>query len=327
MSADHEPTPEPGLLSSFWGHLEDLRRAIVRSAIAIGIALLLCMFLAPRLVDILDYPLQRIDIFSAPTPTVTIKLGETKLFGPVKVTRDQFPALPPGDAPHAVYQLATSPLANGEPGLKLTLDPAAPAKESLQVQLNNLAPNEAFFTAFHISLYGALVLSSPFWVYFLGSFILPAFHLHERRVIFSWMGWSIFLFLLGVLATYFFLLPVALRASVEYSRWLGFEATIWRADSYVNFVCMFIFGMGLGFQFPLVVLFLVKIGLLTHRQLASYRRHVIILSLILGAVLTTPEVITQVAMAVPLCLLYEICIWIAWYWEWKKRRAGGVIEM
>jgi sec-independent protein translocase protein TatC len=80
--------------------------------------------------------------------------------------------------------------------------------------------------------------------------------------------------------------------------------------------------MGIGFQFPLVVLFLVKLGILTHQQLARYRRHVIVLVLILGAVLTTPEVITQVAMAVPLYFLYEICIWIAWYWDWKKRRAA-----
>jgi sec-independent protein translocase protein TatC len=71
------------------------------------------------------------------------------------------------------------------------------------------------------------------------------------------------------------------------------------------------------------VLFLVKIGLVTHKQLTHFRRHVIVLSLILGAVLTTPEIITQVAMAVPLYLLYEICIWIAWYWERKKRRADA----
>jgi hypothetical protein len=63
----------------------------------------------------------------------------------------------------------------------------------------------------------------------------------------------------------------------------------------------------------------VKIGVATHHDLAKYRRHVILLNFILGAVLTTPEVLTQVAMAIPLCLLYEACIWIAWYWDWKQR--------
>jgi sec-independent protein translocase protein TatC len=128
--------------------------------------------------------------------------------------------------------------------------------------------------------------------------------------------------MIGVLSTYFVLLPVALRASVMYSNWLGFEGLDWRADDYISFVTRFIVGMGLGFQFPIVVLLLVKIGVLTYEQLAHYRRHVIVVSFILGALLTTPEVITQVAMALPLCILYEICIWIAWYWERKKRRAG-----
>ncbi len=73
------------------------------------------------------------------------------------------------------------------------------------------------------------------------------------------------------------------------------------------------------------MLLLVKIGILTHKQLAHYRRHVIVLSLILGAILTTPEPITQVAMAVPLYLLYEICIWIAWYWDRQKRRRGEIV--
>jgi sec-independent protein translocase protein TatC len=157
----------------------------------------------------------------------------------------------------------------------------------------------------------------------MGGFLLPALNLKERSVIFSWLGWSAALFIIGALSTYFLLLPIALRAAVQYSKILGFSSQDWRAIEYINFTCKFIFGMGLGFQFPLVVLFLVKIGVLTHEQLAKYRRHVIVLSLILGAVLTTPEVVTQVAMAVPLYLLYESCIWIAWYWERKKRRAGA----
>jgi sec-independent protein translocase protein TatC len=126
--------------------------------------------------------------------------------------------------------------------------------------------------------------------------------------------------MLGVLLTYFVLLPLALRASIEYSSLLGFDAYEWRADEYVSFTCKFLLGMGLGFQFPLVVLTLVKLGILHYRQLAHFRRHVIVGAFILGAILTTPEVITQVAMAVPLCVLYEVCIWLAWFWERKQRR-------
>jgi sec-independent protein translocase protein TatC len=82
-------------------------------------------------------------------------------------------------------------------------------------------------------------------------------------------------------------------------------------------------GMGLGFELPVIVLTLVKIGVLNYRALANARRYVIVISFVLGAVLTTPEVITQVLMAIPLLLLYEISVWIAWYWERQDKKQAG----
>ena len=95
-------------------------------------------------------------------------------------------------------------------------------------------------------------------------------------------------------------MPVALNAAVQYSEWMGFQAENWRAEEYVTFVSKFLLGMGLGFEMPVVLLVLVKIGILDYEKLAGFRRYMIIVCLILGAVLTTPEVITQILMAVPL---------------------------
>ena len=314
---------DTGARKSFLGHLQDLRGALIRSAIAIAIAFFICVFTGPQLVNLLEQPLRRMHMFEKATPTVALQIGSTTV-GPFPVTRDQFPALPPGDAPHAVYKVGTVQIGPDQV-MTLKLDPGASANGGLEVRLHNLSPNEAFFVAFHVAIYGALVISSPFWIYFLGSFILPAFKRRERNLVVSWLGWSAFLALAGLLSTYFYLLPVALRASVKYSEMLGFNAADWRADEYISFVCKFLLGMAIGFQFPLVVLFFVKIGLLTYRQLAYFRRHVVVISLILGALLTTPDVITQIAMAVPLYLLYEVCICIAWYWEWKKKRTGQAV--
>jgi sec-independent protein translocase protein TatC len=313
---------EPGERKSFWEHVGELRQAIIRAAIALGVAMLACLFCADKIVAILEYPLRQIDLFEKPKPTVTFQIGSTQL-GPYTVTRDQFAGLPPGAAPQAVFQVGTAIVGTEQVATLKLLPGSTGPVNTLKVRLHNLGPAEGFFVAFHVAFYGALVLSAPFWIYFLGSFILPALHVRERKAIFAWLGWGLVLFLFGVLTCYFVLLPVALRASVEYSNLLGFEAYDWRADDYISFVTHFVFGMGLGFQFPIVVLFLVKIGVLTHHDLAKYRRHVCVLSFILGAVLTTPEVITQVAMAIPLYLLYEICIWVAWYWDWKKRRAAA----
>jgi len=309
---------EGGPRKPFLEHLEDLRSALLKCVGVIFVALVACLLLDDKLASILEFPIRRMDLFNQAQPTVSLLIGSTRL-GPYAVSREQFPGLPATGAPQLVFRLGTAQV-GGEQVATLKPEPLT-GQDAMRVKLRNFNPAEGFMVAFHIALYSSLVVSAPFWLYFLGQFILPALRVRERRFLFMWLGWGILLFLLGVLLTYFFLLPLALRASIEYSNLLGFDAYEWRADEYISFTCKFLLGMGLGFQFPLVVLTLVKIGLLGYRQLAHFRRHVIVLSFILGAILTTPEVVTQVAMAVPLCVLYEICIWLAWFWERKKRRA------
>ncbi len=309
---------EGGPRKPFLEHLEDLRMALLKCVGVIFVALVVCLLLDDKLARILEYPIRRMDLFNQAQPTVSLLIGSTRL-GPYPVSREQFPGLPTGESPQMVFRLGTAQV-GGEQVATLKPEPQA-VPDPLRVKLRNFNPAEGFMVAFHIALYGSLVVSAPFWLYFLGQFILPALRVRERRFLFTWLGWGVLLFLTGVLLTYFFLLPLALRASIEYSTLLGFDAFEWRADEYISFTCKFLLGMGLGFQFPLVVLTLVKIGIVGYRQLAHFRRHVIVLSFILGAILTTPEVVTQVAMAVPLCLLYEVCIWLAWFWERKKRRA------
>jgi sec-independent protein translocase protein TatC len=323
--AEFSPGDDDGMRKSFWDHLGDLRTCVMRSAIALVGALVICLCFAPKITQVLEYPIRRMHMFEADHPTVSLEFGDRK-FGPFAVDRKEFPALPEGLSPHAVYKLGTAQV-GGETVLTVKLEPKGTEPEILDVKLINLDPGEGFMVAFHVALYAAIVLSAPFWLYFMGSFIVPALKAKERAAIGWWMFWGVFLAAAGVTLTYFYMLPIALRASIKYSDLLGFSATDWQAEFYITFVCKFILGMGIGFQFPLVVLALVRMGLVTHKQLTHFRRHVIVVSLVLGALLTTPEVFTQIAMAVPLYLLYEICIWIAWYWDWKKRRSGETVEI
>ena len=85
-------------------------------------------------------------------------------------------------------------------------------------------------------------------------------------------------------------------------------------------------GMGLGFELPVVLLALVKIGILDYQRLKAARRYMIVINLVLGALLTTPEVFTQVVMAVVLQLLYEVSVLIAWYWE-RQEKKSDVIDV
>lgn len=312
---------DTGAKKSFWEHLKDLRTALLRSTIAIGLAVIVCLLIADKLVLLLEYPLKNINIFQSPKPTVTFKLGDSKL-GPYEVTPEQFAGLGEREIPQVTYEIGVGEIDGQTVATLKALPPVVGEKAgSLRVRLLNLSPTEAFFVAFRVAIYGGVIVAAPFWIYFMGQFFLPALNMRERSVLYQWVVWGFALFLTGVAMTYFLLLPIALHASVQYSHLMGFEAYDWRAESYIGFVTKFIVGMGIGFQFPIVVLLMVKMGLLTHEQLGHYRRHVVVLSLVLGALLTTPEVITQVAMAIPLYILYEISILIAKYWAWKARRA------
>jgi sec-independent protein translocase protein TatC len=101
---------------------------------------------------------------------------------------------------------------------------------------------------------------------------------------------------------------------------MGVVMTEWRAEVYFGVVVRFMLAMGLGFELPVVLLALVKIGILDYQKLSSMRRYMLIINLVIAAILTTPDVVTQVLMAVPLQFLYECAVWIAWYWERRDRK-------
>jgi sec-independent protein translocase protein TatC len=195
--------------------------------------------------------------------------------------------------------------------------------QRLHIDLINLSPAGGFFIAFQVALYGGAVLASPFIFYFVVSFIFPALKMREQKYVYRGLFFGGGLFLAGISFCYFILMPVALAASQMYSQWLGFGALQWRAEDYISFVCRFMLGMGLGFELPVVVLTLVKIGVLSYSTLRKMWRYMVVIVLILGALLTTPEVVTQILMAVPLYLLYEITVWIAWYWDWQDRKRAA----
>ena len=141
---------------------------------------------------------------------------------------------------------------------------AAAKGQQLDVSLVNLSPAGAFYVAFQVAFFGGMVLAGPFILYFIASFVFPALKMNERKHVYRALFFGGGLFITGVSFCYFILMPVALAASQMYSNWLGFGALQWRAEDYISFVCKFMLGMGIGFELPVVVLTLVKIGVLSY---------------------------------------------------------------
>jgi sec-independent protein translocase protein TatC len=315
---------EGGPTKTFLEHLEDLRWVLMKCAASIAVGFLLCLFAAPTLVKILSYPLDRASATEKHLkPSVSFFLGTNKL-GSFTLTTNQVGLF--GTNLHAGVELAPIEVgSNVFLGLKPMTNEVVLAQEK-KVNLINLGPASAFFLAVQMAVYGGIALGSPFLFYFIGSFIFPALRMTEKKYTYMGLGFGLSLFLLGACFCYFILMPVALRASWQYSEWMGFAVTEWRAEEYIGFVSKFILGMGLGFELPVVLLVLVKIGVLSYSSLSKMRRYMIVINLILGALLTTPEVVTQVLMAIPLQILYEISVWIAWYWERKEKKRLAKLE-
>jgi sec-independent protein translocase protein TatC len=315
---------EGGPVKSFLEHLEDLRWVLIKSAAAVGVGMVVCLIAANTLVEILKWPLYRAAASNpeANSRSVAFLLG-TNVVGRFHLKTNELESIGLGTN-HIVLQLTTVQIGTNR---LVALQPVTGSDVGVNpnslVQLINLGPAGGFVVAFQIAFYGGLALVSPFVLYFLGQFILPALKRNERRYVIRGLGIGAVLFFTGVLFCYFLLLPMVLGLSVKYSEWLGFSAFQWKAEEYISFVCKFMIGMGLGFELPVVVLILVRLGIVTATQLAKFRPYMIVINLVLGAVLTTPEIITQLTMFVPLQLLYEISILIARYWERqdKKREA------
>lgn len=354
MAGDNEPErpdeAEGGPVKTFLEHLEDFRWVLIKSIVALLLGMLICLFAANHVVGIIKWPLAQADLGYPITvwnyifgwahrfdyvktnrggtnQTVAVSFGTNHL-GNFQLTPEQEKSL--NLSTNRFVAVTVEPLTLGTNhvlGWRVNDSPAALATaRRANIELINLSPAGGFVVAFQVGLYGGALLASPFIFYFIAGFVFPALKIRERKYVYHGLVIGVGLFLTGVAFCYFILMPVALAAAQMYSQWLGFGALQWRAEDYISFVCKFMLGMGLGFELPVVILTLVKIGVIDYRTLAKARRYMIVINLILGAVLTTPEPITQLVMFVPLQGLYEITVWIAWYWDRREKKRARAAE-
>jgi sec-independent protein translocase protein TatC len=318
---------EGGPIKSFLEHLEDLRWVLIKSLIAAGVAMIACFFGANHLFKVLKWPLDHAGGGFSGVQVIRIMLGTNQLHvHRIAGTNDAWAAVAGTNLVVRMDVVPLIPSTNqgtvSQPmlGLKVQPEDEKVLENKTLIDLRSLGPVGPFVVATKMALYGGLVIASPFIFYFVGNFVFPALRMREKKYVYRGLFFGVGLFLTGISFCYFILMPLALRVSVEYAEWFGFKADQWRVEEYISFVCKFMLGMGLGFETPVLILTLVKLGVLNYRMLAGARRYVIVISFILGAILTTPEVITQVLMAIPLMILYEISVWIAWYWERRERK-------
>jgi sec-independent protein translocase protein TatC len=248
--------PESETSKPFLEHLEDLRWTVVKMAITLVAAMILCFAFRTTLVRLMQAPLHEVEQ----------KIGALRAMG---VT-------------------------------------------------------DSIVISFYLAFYAGMVLSFPILLYFVAEFVLPALTAVEKRFLLPAIFVSFALFLGGVLACYFWLLPKTILFFFRDAESLGWTPT-WTVHEYYSFATRFTIGFGLAFELPVVVLALVRFGLMTYEFMARTRPYAIVLIFVLATIITpTPDVLTLIAMGLPMCLLYESCIWIAWLMQRRAKSRSTI---
>ena len=189
--------------------------------------------------------------------------------------------------------------------------PAAANEELLQ----GLDLTSGFSTMMAIALWGGTALSFPFLVYAALRFVFPALTNREKAMLLTILVSGSVLFLVGVGLAYGKTLPLVVSAFQAINGWIGLPVTAVRIEGYISIVLKTIIAFGLVFQLPLVIFVLGWFGLVTSESLRAKRRAAIVAAFVVAMFLTPPDPMSQLVMAVPLCLLYELSIWAVWLRE------------
>jgi len=193
--------------------------------------------------------------------------------------------------------------------------------EDLKAMLQILSPQEGFLMVMNLSLIAAVMFAFPLLLFFLLQFILPGLKPAEKKAIFPAISIGAGLFLLGSCFAFYVVLPKALEFFYTFNESLGMTNG-WRLDAYVKFATRFILLFGIAFELPVIVMVLVKLDFLNYKLMSTTRSYAIVAIAIFAAIVTpTPDPFTMLVLAGPLYVLYETCIWLAYFMEKKDRAA------
>lgn len=342
----------PDMEKPFLEHLEDLRIMITRILITLVVAMIGCFALQKQVMDILRRPVE--DVWKVQAATTLpedllvedwerakqleqalVALGpeerEAMLAGLEDDERRRIAAVRllraarqlEGEARERFLDTTTA----GDEGLREFIDhlletgaePDVALRGNLMM-MSALKPTETFMLSMKLAFFSGIVVSFPLLLYHILAFVLPGLHRHEKRMMWPAMAIGFGLFLAGVLFAYYVVLP---RALVFFSTWdqgLGVESD-WRIGWYIGFATQFTLLFGLSFELPVVVMVLVKLGILDFEMMRRTRSYAVLAIVVIAAAITpTSDLITLSLMAIPMYLLYEACIWLAYLDRRKHER-------
>jgi sec-independent protein translocase protein TatC len=270
-------------------HLKELRTRLFRGVLALVVAFAVCWFFYERVTDVVLWPMY----------DVLAKVDQDQREKFAKLLEEER-ALDPS-VPRTKYFASEDP---ADTTLKPELTvPSRPAMTAL---------GEGFSFAMRVTLYAALVLGMPVFLWQMWQFIAAGLYAHERRAILRYFPVSLLLFLAGVAFGYSVLCPISFRFMVTL---YAPEKVVYIAaiGPYLEVLQGVTLALGLVFELPLVMYALVRIGLVERRTFVRFRPYFVVAAFVIGGILTPPDPFTQFLLAVPMILLYEVGLLWTWF--------------
>ncbi|KQU62165.1 MttB family protein [Sphingomonas sp. Leaf339] len=186
---------------------------------------------------------------------------------------------------------------------------------------------EAFFVQVKVAFFAAMMIAFPVIANQLWQFVAPGLYRKERRALLPFLLATPMLFILGAAMAYYVAIPMALHFLLGFDGVVGGvkREALPAIGNYLSFIMQFLFGFGLSFLLPVLLMLLERAGIVTRKQLVSARRYAIVGAFAIAAVLTPPDIGSQLLLAIPLCILYEAALIGIWFTE--RRRAREVEEL
>jgi sec-independent protein translocase protein TatC len=166
-----------------------------------------------------------------------------------------------------------------------------------------------FLVPLKILMMAAFLIALPVILWQVWSFVAPGLYMHEKKLVLPLVISSTVLFFIGVLFSYYFVFGQVFKFIQSFA-----PKSITAApdiEAYLGFVLSMFLAFGMAFEVPIVVIVLARMGMVTIQQLKDFRGYFVVLAFIIAAIVTPPDVVSQLALAIPMCLLYEIGIWAA----------------
>lgn len=291
---------------TFGEHLEELRGAVIKSIAATVLAALLCLFFQDELMAILRRPYDQ----------MTRKVEERR------ASREEgYETLEVGQEKYLQWKKERAARMESvkDPVLRTflahqdeTLDQLT--QENLRMRgderkIRSIKPTAVFIAYLKTSLIAAIFLASPIILYQIWMFIAAGLYSVERRYVLTFLPLSVLLFLMGILFGYFVLVPIGLAFLAGYA---GADVlNSFTLDNYLSLFITLTLLLGLVFELPLGMIFACRIGVVSPDDFARYRRYSLLFAVTASALLTPPDPATQLLMAGPLVILYEMGIWLS----------------